>query len=242
MPDSSLHLPEFLRQLAQRIQAIEADQRRHQGLTLPLGIPALDGILPDKGLPAGALVELLSTTDGAGSATLGLIMARQAAGADKTLVVVDRSRCFYPPAAARWGIDWQRLLLVRPAAPRDAFAAAHLALRCDAVGAVLAWCDRLSALQCRRLQLAAEEGGGLGVLLRNAVALPTPSFATLRLLVAPVPSPAAAVRLRVDVVRCRGGRDGQSFILEMNREEGAVYLLPEMAASASRARAARVSG
>src|SRR5262249_25662707 len=115
-------------------------------------------------------------------------------------------------------------------------------LRCAAVGAVLFRCDHLSALDFRRLQLVAEAGGGMGVLLRRSAALRAPSSAALRLLVSPVPSTRPLPQLRIEVVRCRRGITGRSFILEINGETASVRIPSEVAAPATAARPARASG
>jgi hypothetical protein len=243
---------EILRTLRERIQEIEsAWHSRNQPATSQESdqMPKLAALAT----AGGSLVELLSAAQGAGVWTLALIMAKQVCGGRKVLVVVDRQRCFYPPAAAKMGIDLERLILVRPTTPRDVFSVAHQSLRCAAVGAVVGWHDRLSGVDARRLQLAAETGGGVGFLLRSATALRAPSFAALRLLVAPmlvrgVTLPAnrgltpPARRVQVDIVRCRGGKSQQSVILEIDDEKGHVRLPAEMAAPAPAARPARASG
>ena len=89
---------------------------------------------------------------------------------------------------------------------------------------------------------AAEAGGGVGFLLRPPGALRAPSFANLRLRIAPLAATDAARRLRVEVVRCRGGKDGQIMTLEIGNEKSAVRLLPEVASPAARARKTRRSG
>jgi protein ImuA len=236
------HPSDIVRELAWRIEEIESSQRPHGLSPIPLGIPPLDRFLPDRGLPAGSLVEVLSTADGAGGWTLGFLMAKHAAGERKALVVVDTSRCFYPPAAARLGTDLQRAIVVRPTTRRDAYAAVNLSLRCGAVGAVLFRCDQLSALDFRRLLLVAEAGGGIGVLLRRSDAMRAPSCAALRLLVSPVPSASPFPQLRVEVVRCRHGIAGRSLILEINGETGAVCVPSNVASPATAARPARASG
>jgi protein ImuA len=239
MREASLRSPDILRKLTERIQAIESGQHCKSPAIVPLGMPALDPLLPDGGLPAGSLVELLSAAEGAGAWTFGLLMARQASGQQKTLVVVDLSGCFYPPAAAKLGVDLHRTIVVHPSTQGDAHAAMNLALRCSAVGAVVAWCDRIQPLEFRRLQLAAEVGTGLGFLLRGSSALRAPSFARWRLLVTPMDSTDASRRIRVDVVRCRGGKDGQSLIVEIDSETGDVRVPAGMAPSATVARTAR---
>src|SRR5262249_46313196 len=149
-----------------------------------------------------------------GALTLSLFMARRACRQDKVLIVVDQESRFYPPAAARQGIELDRLIVVHPRTPQDAVLAVDQSLGARALGAVICWPERLAAPAFRRLQLAAEAGGGLGLLLRPLTAQRTPSFAALRMLVTPVASDEAARRVRLEVLRCRGGKTGQSIILE----------------------------
>jgi protein ImuA len=174
---------EIIRTLAERIQEIESAMHRPERCAFSPAIPVLENLLPEKQLPAGSLMELLSAAEGTGAWTVALIMAKQACEQGKALVVTDSQRCFYPPAAASLGIDLDRLIVLRPAKPRDLYAGVEQSLRCAAVGAVVAWFDRLPGTDGRRLQLAAESGGGMGFFLRPKTALRTPSFATLRLLI-----------------------------------------------------------
>ena len=233
---------QVLRTLTDRIQAIEANWHPRRQAPLSLGIAALDELFPEGHLSAGSLVELYSGGEGAGTWTLALLMAKEICGAWKMLVIVDGQRCFYPPAAAKLGLDLQRSIVIRPRLRRDAFLATNQSLHCSAVGAVVGCYDQLRSLDARRLQLAAEAGGGVGFLLRPLGALRTPSFAGLRLLITPIASLDAARRLRVEVVRCRGGRSGQSLSLEVCHETGHVRLLPPMASATVPARATRASG
>jgi protein ImuA len=274
----SLAREQLLESLKQRIGEIEASRRPADRVAISLGISALHDLLPERRLPSGALVELLSEADGGGAWSLALFLARQACGAaekgvwnpeerfqtpfsaaQKVLVIVDGQRCFYPPAAAKLGIDLERLLVVHPKTARDAMLAVDQSLRAPAVGSVIGWYDRLATPAFRRLQLAAETGGGLGLLLRPAAVRRTPSFAALRFLVMPVASdvrqafePDSSVRLesltyavrrvRLEVLRCRGGTAGQSVILEIDDETGDVRVPAGLAVAATGPRPARASG
>ena len=97
------------------------------------------------------------------------------------LVVIDRRQTFYPPAAAAWGIDLDRLIVVHPQNARDELWAAVQALRSPAVAAMWATIDRLDSRAFRRLQLAAQAGRTLGVLVRPASARGQPSWADVTL-------------------------------------------------------------
>ncbi len=217
--------PALFDHLTQRIRAIEGQDTRDRPA---LAIGPIERLLP-AGLPAGSLVELLAE-EGCGAWTLGLVLANRAR-AGKALVIVDGRRCFYPPAALRLGVDLARAIIIRPASPREAGVALGEALRCDAVGAVLADRPPLSVHDCRKLQLAAEAGGGLGVIVRPASAAREPSFASARLRVEPVESVGALRRFRVEVLRCRNGRKGPPLTLEVDDATGDVRLFTGMAAA-----------
>jgi len=137
-------------------------QRRH----IPTGIAALDQHLPAGGLAAGALHELIAAREGVGVRTFALWMARQAAMDGRYILWIDPACDFYPPAAWAWGIPPQRLVLVRPRTRQDAFWAMDQSLRSRGVAAVVGSPGAMSRSEARRLQLAAETGGGIGLLIQ----------------------------------------------------------------------------
>ena len=127
--------------------------------------PPIDAALPGgAGLPRAALHEILAVGAGAAAGFAALLLARSGG----TVFWIARAPDAWPPGLARFGLPPSRLVLVQAPAEADAFWAAEEALRCSAVsGAVLA--DAVpDATACRRLQLAAETGGGIGLLLRDA--------------------------------------------------------------------------
>jgi len=229
---------QLLRDLAQRIEEIETRPQKRSALALDQ--VGLEQVLP--ALPAGSLVELLSEVPGSGAWTLGLLLAAHSCER-RALVVADLRRSFYLPAAARLGVDLGRTIILRPRSWPDACAAIEQSLRCPAVGAVIGRCQALRTVDLRRLQLAAEAGGGLGLLLLPSQFRRVPSFAALRLLVSPVSAGEARLRrFQVEILRCRGGKEGQSVVLEIDNETGHVCLPAEMANSTSAARRARATG
>jgi protein ImuA len=231
----SLPRDTVLRDLHERIEQLQEGWHPRRPQPLSLGIAALDAIAGDR----LGLVELVAAVEGAGATTLALLMAAHACGAWKTLVVVDGAGSFYPPAAAAWGIPLERSIVVRPRNQRDILLATNQSLRCPAVGAVIGWHDELRTIDARRLQLAAEAGGGVGFLLRPMTALKTPSFAQLRLRVSPVASADPDRRLRVDVLRGRG--KNIELLLEVDHETGALRVLPELVPATAAQRAPRVA-
>jgi protein ImuA len=101
-------------------------------------------------------------------------------------------------------------------------------LRCPAVAAVWAAVERLDTRWFRRLQLAAEEGGTLGLLLRPWRTRGQPSWADVQLAVIPCRTwrdrdgAAENWRLRVEITRCRGAVAGRAVELEMEATSGTI--------------------
>ena len=212
------------------------------------GAAALDRILPAGGFRPGTLVEWLSSAPGDGAATLAFRVAVRAASSDgRAVVVLDASGEFYPPAAIAQGIEPSRLIVVHPGNQADHTWALDQALRCPAVAAAVAWPEKsagwaerseshqgmVGGTRCarptlqrnskldgrtfRRLQLAAEQGGGVGLLIRPAAVRGEPSWADVRLLV----EPRGAIkprRVRIVLLRCRGGLGERSVEVEIDDE------------------------
>lgn len=193
------------------------------------GCPALDNLLPEGGFLQGTLVEWLTPRRGAGTLQLALLTAGSAAREGGAIVVLDRAKQFHPPAAVRSGVPTDRLVIVQPENESEELWALDQALRSLAAAATIAWPERLDSHSYRRLQLAAEQGGGLGLLLRPDSARGECSWAEVRLLVEPLArrevvdrscssglllhEPQRMTRrMRISVLRCRGSCDPSKFV------------------------------
>jgi protein ImuA len=231
--DARKHLVNGLRRQLGRWQAADAAE---DAVVFSSGVAAIDRLLPGGGLRHGMLVEWLAGPSGAvgsGAATLSLLGAREACEEGGALVVINRGQTFYPPAAAAWGIDLDRMIVVHPKNARDELWAAVQALRSPAVAAMFATIDRLDSRAFRRLQLAAQAGRTLGMLIRPASAREEPSWADVTLEVetraksqesrARIPAPDSRLltlnfhrRIQVRLLRCNNGRAGDSVVLEID--------------------------
>ena len=210
---------ETIAELRDRIRRLEgARQKRGEGV-FSSGCASLDRLLPEAGFASGSLVEWLAEVAGSGAETLALVAAREAAAQGGVLVVMDRQEEFYPPAAAALGIDLERTLVVRAVRFEDEMWALDQALRCPGVAAAWAAVERLDWRWFRRLQLAAEQGGGVGLLLRPARVRGQPSWSQVQLLVQPCLS-AGPRRLRVEVTRCQGAPAGGGVEVEIDDVTG----------------------
>lgn len=216
--------------LRQQMRRIEEPKHLTAAEATTSGCSALDQLLPDDGFRRGTLVEWFAAGSGSGAGILAMIAARQACVQGGSLVVVDRSQKFYPPAAAALSLDLNRLIVVRPRNQQDEHWALDQALRCKAVSAVWAPVENLDERTFRRLQLAAETSGCLGLLMRPAIAQGQPAWSEVQLAVTSRPSllniktekPVFSRRLQVHVIRCRGMASGGTVELKINEATGVV--------------------
>jgi hypothetical protein len=209
------------------------------------GVPPLDALLGPEAFRPGMIIEWVVEGAGSGAARLVLPSAIEALQNGGALVVIDERREFYPPAAARFGLDLERTIVVRPRNRQEAVWALEQALRCSGVAATLGWIDRLDDRAFRRLQLAVEHGGGWGLFLRPIAARKEPTWADLRWLVQPLPGSSlkkgtsSGRRVQVELLHCREGTPGRAVQLEIDDETGAVRVVPSVAAAKNLSRSAR---
>jgi protein ImuA len=168
--------------------------------TVATGHAALDATLPGGGWPLGAITELCPVAPGIGELTLLMPALARLGRSGKQLVWIAPPHLPYPPALAGHGLPLAQLLQVHVREAREVAWAAEQALRCPAVGAVLAWPGLLDDRAVRRLQLAAETGGGCGMLYRDPAVLAQPSPAALRVHLSP-----EGAGLRLELRKVRGG-------------------------------------
>ena len=192
----------IVRQLRDKLERYEQRRSRQAGWIrqfIPTGLAPLDNALPQGGLPCGAVTEILSDGFGVGAMSLAMRIAGQCISTtrhsepsdDRKIVLVDTLKDVYPPAICEHGIPLERFVIVRPKSHREAVWAVDQALRCPAVAVVISPLARLDERWSRRLQLAAESGGGLGLVLK-----PTPPrgkmFAAVQMLIESVSPQALA--------------------------------------------------
>jgi protein ImuA len=231
---------EILAKLAIRMRQIERTRAwsvRDVSALSPAG--GLQQLLPDAVSLRGGLVEWLSDLKGAGSLSLAVLASQPAIGEEPWIFIESQSQ-WHAAGLAGLSLDLQRLVFVQSRRPTDAFWAAEQALRTRGVGAVVCEFDRLSTAAFRRLQLAAETGGTLGILLRPERVRHQPSWAECRLLVRPLAVAGASAlqprrRLRVELLRARREPAAavKSVIVELDDADNRVCLVSELATAAT---------
>lgn len=167
--------------------------------------PAIDQALPGGGLARAGLHEVLAADPGAATGFCALLLARSLAGHGGAALWIAAEPDAWPQGLARFGLGPADLVLVHARRPADALWAMEEALRCPGVAGALLVGPSLDLTSARRLQLAAEAGGALGLLLREDADPASTTAALTRWRVASAPG-AGDPRWELELLRCRGGK------------------------------------
>jgi len=153
--------------LRERIRRLEGAAARRR-LVLPFDLKAIDRHLPEGGLALGALHEVAGGGHGAiNGAAAALFTAGVAARTrGKVLWCVMRPDLF-APALAQAGLVPDRVIYVEAGDEKSVLICFEEGLRHGGLGAVVAEVARLSMTASRRLQLAAEGSGTIGIAIRR---------------------------------------------------------------------------
>ncbi|UXS43111.1 damage-inducible protein (plasmid) [Agrobacterium tumefaciens] len=227
-------------ELRERIARLEGGQARTQAF-LPFGVEIIDRVLPGGGLRLGALHEIAGgangAVDGAAAALFAASIAARLKG--KVLWCVTRPDLF-APAIAQVGLPPGRVIYVEAGDEVSVLACFEEGLRHGGPTAVVAELARLSMTASRRLQLAAESSGAIGIALRRwrrqteAADFGQPTASTTRWRVTALPSSPLPVpgvgraRWHLELIRARAG-ESADFEVEAPDATGHIALPAELA-------------
>ena len=243
--------------LRAQVQKIEGTGAAGSVSFMPLGMDAVDGRIAGGGLAVKALHEAAAASpdladDAAASlfvAGLAALKSREEAGKPNVLWAVAR-RDLFAPGLALAGLTPDRLIYAECRDDEEVLAVMEEGLRHGGLAAVVGEVGRCAMAPARRLQLAAEEGGTMALMLRrwkkaarDPLAEPSPAVTRWRIACAPsAPLPVAGIgraRWHVELARQRGGAPA-NWILEAPDAEArfALFSLPVDRADPAERRAA----
>ena len=193
---------------------------------LPFNDPRVDACLSGGGLALGQLHEIGAAGLDAETAALtaGFLAALLARIApERPVFWIAPVSDLHPPGLLPYGLDPNRLMLVRPGKDTETLAAMEVALREGVAAAVVGEVGQFDRTASRRLQLACLNHGSTGFVLRrwphgHRTADREASVAVTRWHLTPVPSvrdgkEPGLPRWHVALTHARGGRPGE-WIME----------------------------
>lgn len=237
MPSSSAR-SERLAALREQVRAVEDKGKGARWERLSFGVEEIDRRLEGGGLAAGALHEAAAAGSSLGDdAAATLFVAGIAARRAGTVLWAMRRTDLFSPGLAQAGLTPDRILYAECGRDEDVLAVMEEGLRHGGLAAVVGEAGRVTMAATRRLQLAAEQGGTMALMLKRwrrggEDPLVMPSAAMTRWRIGCVPSEPLPVpgvgrpRWHVELARQRGGETFQ-WILEGCDAEGRLALSAE---------------
>ncbi|MCV9937415.1 damage-inducible protein [Boseaceae bacterium BT-24-1] len=228
-----------LQSLRDQIERIEGRSTRDR-TALPFGVAAMDSRLPGGGLALGALHEVGGGGQGAIDGAAAALFTAGVAARTPGKVLWCMTQCdLFAPSVAQAGLLPDRVIYVEAADDKTVLACMEEGLRHGGLGSVVGEVTRLSMTASRRLQLAAEGTGSIGIALRRWLREPDvsdfgqPTAAMTRWRVSVLPSTALPVtgvgrhRWLVELIRVRAG-ESADFELEACDDTGRLGLPAEL--------------
>jgi protein ImuA len=219
--------------LREQIRRIEAGERVSRGF-LPFGEPEIDGRLPGGGLALGALHEIAGGANGAlDGAAAALFAAGILARTHGPVLWCVSHRDLFAPALAQTGLHPDRVIYAEAGSDKGVLACMEEGLRHGGLAGVVGEIGRLPMTPSRRLQLAAETSGTIGIAIRRwrrpaeAADFGQPTASTTRWRVSALPASLLPVpglgrpRWFIELIRAKAGECAE-FEVESCDEEGRI--------------------
>lgn len=176
-----------LSMLRARVARIEGKYAATEDRPAPVPVAdAVDHALPDAGLCRGAVHEVAPARGAVDAGAAFAFSALVAGRAGGTVLWIEPVPSIWPAGALAFGLDPAELVLVA-AGGRDGLWAAEESLRCPGVASCVLVGTVADLTASRRLQLAAEAGGVLGLSVMPRAALAKPSAARTRWTIQSIP-------------------------------------------------------
>jgi protein ImuA len=213
---------ELVNRLQQDILLWQGFKPQGLGKGEAIGLGEIENAFPNGVFPKKAIHEFITVlpehaaaSDGFIGGLLSVLMKDGAA-----CVWISTARKLFPAALRLFNVEPERIIFMDVARERDVLWVMEEALKCEGLAAVVAELNELSLIESRRLQLAVEESGVTGFILRKDARKTVSSVATARWRISPVPSeteegmPGVGFpRWKVELTKVRNGNPG-SWILE----------------------------
>ena len=156
---------ELRKQIAQIECATANPKAGPRETVISAGAPVIDATLPWGGLPANGLHEIFGDATATGFAA-SLLARLDKVKSGAPILWCQTGRELYGPGIAAYGLDPNRVILVHGRNDTDLLWAMEEGLAAPGIAGVVGVLHKVPPIAGRRLQLAAEERGRFGLLLR----------------------------------------------------------------------------
>ncbi|MBB5440597.1 protein ImuA [Pedobacter sp. AK017] len=213
---------EILIRLQQDILLWQGFKPQAAGKGERVGLGEIEQAFPGGVFPKTAIHEFITVlpedaaaSDGFIAGLLAILMQDGAA-----CVWVSTSRRLFPASLSGFNVEPERIIFMDVKTEKDVLWITEEALKCEGLAAVVAELNNLSLIESRRLQLAVEESGVTGFILRKDASKGVSTVATARWKISPLRTETEEgmpglgfPRWRVELLKVRNGNPG-SWILE----------------------------
>lgn len=213
---------EILIKLQQDILLWQGFKPQTEGKAERVGLGEMEQAFPGGVFPKRAIHEFITVfpeqsaaSDGFIAGLLSILMADGAA-----CVWVGTRRKLFPASLSLFNVEPERIIFMDVKTEKDVLWITEEALKCEGLAAVVSELDDLSLIESRRLQLAVEESGVTGFILRKDFRKTVSTVATARWKISPLPTDSddglpglGFPRWQVELLKVRNGNPG-SWIME----------------------------
>lgn len=219
-----------------QLDVLRATLRRPENINphihevLPFGVAEIDRKLLGGGLAFGCVHEVSGASAGMADANAAMLFVAAALGRSKGKILwCAPERDLFAPSLEQVGLDMTRVIFVEAGDEKKVLARMEEGLRQGGVTAVVGEISKLTMNESRRLQLAAEQSGAMGVVLRRqwksgeAGAASEPTVSRTRWSVSAEQQRRGEMRWQLELMRCRAGQN-HVFEVEGCDEEGRLVM------------------
>lgn len=222
---------EVIKRLKDRILTMEGFGGRVNGLQLDFGLGAMQEAFPRKTFPVGVMHEFICSTESraaTGGVLAHLLSVLMREG--KACLWISPDRKLFSPGLKFFGVEPHQVIFIDVKKEKEVLWAMEQGLKCNAIAAVVAELQTISFSESRRLQLAVENSGVTGFILRYTPFAENNLACASRWRIKPLPSQCSQnmpgvgfPRVEINLEKIRNGRPG---IWEFEWQNGELISLP----------------
>ena len=187
-----------------------------------IGLGPINNFFPNQVFPTGAIHEFISDSTESAAASVGFMssIAGRLMTTGAPCLWVASGRQVFPPGLKRFGIDPGQIVFVDLRKEKQVFQVLEEALKQPGLAAVIGEVKNIGDITSRRLQLAAENSGVTGFILRHITRSVTPIASVARWKITSLPSEGPKMnmpglgfpRWAVELEKIRNGKPGKWIV------------------------------